>query len=185
MYTKASIHKQTALPSDKNDIVVLVRAKDIESDIRRAFGDTGAGGSLVLKEGAMAVSIEVMRSSISAGYDFSGAPGAYVFSDRVDFVYPGDSEMCSSLVEHSFASGVVAIVRKSGEAAKIYGSKDNPLVLSFQPVDDGNARLIRFSLTQRMGDAYVPRFYRGEIPYTLEFCGDWADAAAWDITKGW
>lgn len=189
MYKKVSIRKQTAAPLAKSDLVILIDVKDIASDIDREFGNTRTGASVILVEGAKAVSIQANRTSISAGYDLSGEIGSRVFSDRVEFDYPGENRTFYNIVKTVSRTGVVVIIQSSDGGAKIYGSKHNPLLLTLAPVDNGEGCRTHLTFTQRTGDAYVPRFYAGSIPdiwdEIWECCGDWMGAKRWVGSALW
>lgn len=185
IYIKTSIQKRTAAPTAKSDRILIIDARDILVDIVREFGNTHASGSLVLAEGAKAVSIQASRPSIAAGYENSGELDARVFADKVEFDYPGDSVACSNLIEAIANIGVVIIIQKCGGGAKIYGSKCNPLILNVEPTDSHEACRVHFSMSQEMGDAYMPRTYTGAIPDVWDDYGNWIGALLWNPDEKW
>lgn len=187
-YTKISIPKRpgggAAVP--KRDIINIYDANDIAVDAVRHLGETVVSSDIVLAGGASGLFIQADRPSISAGYENSGDVDAKVFTDKVEFDYPGDTTALNNFIEAFANHGVVIIVQSCDAPPKIFGRKCNPLSLSAEPTDSKDAQRSHLVFSQEFGDRYLPRVYTGIIPAVLEeSLITWRSEALWDGDEEW
>lgn len=189
-YIKTSIPKLpgSGATTPKGDRIYIYDVTDVSADVVRVFGQTSVSGSLTLERGAKGISIQVSRASISAGYENTGEVGAKVFSDKVEFEYPGDTVALNNFIEAFAHKGVILIVTGCEGPAKIYGRVCNPMYLSAEPTDSNEGVRTRLSFSQEMGDAFIPRRYEGVLPDVAEDEGAryfWLRTSVWEDAKTW
>ena len=168
MYTKVSIPKNSdgaGAAVIKDPTVILVDVEDIATEPSRSVGNTELDGDLTLKESAKAVGIYATPSSIVITEEVSGEVDARSIIKGLEYVHPGDSVDIANHQEAFLNKGVVALVKEcdgsSAGRTRLIGSKCNPLYLSPEYTNSGEATNRKFVWKQNQGDKFVVGTYSG------------------------
>ena len=171
MYTQVSIPKPeggagAAMPKDPT--IIIIRARDIESEPTREVGSPTMVGDLTLKTGAKAVGVYATPTSISVTEPVSGDPDGRGITQGIEYEHPGNSAEIRGHKEAYLNEGVVILQKDcDGSAAGGYnyiGSKCNPLFLTSELTDNKDARKNKFTWAQGQAGPFGVGVYGGALP---------------------
>lgn len=175
MYKKVSIPKNgdgAGCPSPKSSDIILIDVDDIQTEPARTLGDTTVTEDITLKEGAKAVCIYGTPKTINLTEEYSGEADARGVKQGVEFEHPGNSKEVKNHVEAFMNKGVVALVKECDGSAsgrvQMFGSKCNPLFLTVEATNSGEATKRKFTWKQEVVDKFLPADYEGALPTIAE-----------------